>query len=217
MRRVAWWLVVGWLGAYAVVNLGMLLLAAMARRTGKDRRAHGAGWPNIHNLRVVDDRLVIGAQPTPEHYRELASRGVTGVINLRTGGPADPVRDDPALLASLGVHHASVPIPDGHAPTAAQLRQILDRVAQADGPSYVHCGGGVGRAGSVAAAYLAAHGQKPSVHELLAVGPPSLEQLWFLATCKPGKPADGAPAMIALASRLIDAPRRPYGRLRRRR
>lgn len=212
MRRA----VLVWGGLYAGVNLALLVAGAIARRAGKDRRAHGAGWPDVHNLRVVGGSLVVGGQPTREQYRELASHAVTAVVDLRAGGRADPIRDDPDHLRSLGLRHAAVPIPDGHAPTAAQVDEILGRIRQADGLTYVHCGAGVGRSGSVAAAYLAGRGQAPSVAEQIATGPPSLEQVWFVAACRAG--AIGCtPAFVGAASRLIDAPRVLYGQVARRR
>lgn len=205
-----------WSGLYAGLYLALLLAGALARRAGKDRRAHGAGWPDVHNLRVVGHGLVVGGQPTRQQYRELASHGVTAVVDLRAGGRADPIRDDPGHLRSLGLRHAAVPVPDGRAPTAAQVDEILGRIRQSDGLTYVHCGAGVGRSGSLAGAYLAARGQTPSVAEQVATGPPSLEQVWFVAASKAGA-VGRTPAVVAAASRLIDAPRLLWGRVRSRR
>ncbi|WP_406215152.1 hypothetical protein [Streptomyces canus] len=43
---------------------------------------------------------------------------------------------------------------------------------------FVHCGAGVGRTGTMAAAYLVKTGEQSSaVRRNLAVGPPSIEQI----------------------------------------
>jgi protein tyrosine phosphatase (PTP) superfamily phosphohydrolase (DUF442 family) len=200
-----------WLGLFLVVNLVILLSGVAARWAGKDPRIHGDGWPAITNLRVVDDRLLIGGETSPEQYRELAERDVTLVIDTRTGGRADASTDDPEQLAELGMDHMALPIPDGRAPTPAQIRRFLDLVATANGRVFAHCGGGVGRSTSLAAAYEAARGQDPSVLEQLATGPPTIEQIWFVATLRPNDPEHGISPVVASLSRVVDAPRGLYG------
>jgi len=123
----------GWLGLFLVVNLVILLSGVAAPWAGKDPRVHGDGWPGITNLRVVDDRLLIGGETSPEQYRELAERDVTLVIDTRTGGGADASTDDPQQLVALGMDYTPLPTPDGRAPTPAQIRRLLDLVATADG------------------------------------------------------------------------------------
>ncbi len=90
---------------------------------------HDDHWPDITNLRVVGDRLLVGGQTSPDQYRELAERNVTLVIDMRTGGVADLSTDDPQQLTALGVNHAELPVTDGHVPTPAQVRRFLDLVA----------------------------------------------------------------------------------------
>jgi uncharacterized protein (TIGR01244 family) len=200
-----------WLGLFAVVYLVLLGAGVVARWAGKDPRLHGQGWPAITHLRLVDDRLLVGGETTPEQYRELAEHGVTLVIDARTGGAADETTDDPRQLAELGIDYISMPIPDGRAPTTAQIRRFLDAVDDADGRVFAHCGGGVGRATSLAAIYEAAQGQDPSVLEQLATGPPSLEQIWFVATLSPDHPEHHISPAIAVVSRIVDSPRAVYG------
>src|SRR5512132_388204 len=114
----------GWLGLFLVVNLVILLSGVAARWAGNDPRVHGNRWPDITNLRVVDDRLLIGGETSPEQYRDLAERNVTLVIDTRTGGRADASSDDPRQLAELGLDYMALPIPDGRAPTPAQIRRF---------------------------------------------------------------------------------------------
>ena len=80
----------------------------------------------------------------------------------------------------------------------------------------MHCGAGVGRTGTMAAAYLVTTGRtsgEEAVERNLSVGPPSIEQLTFSARLgrdevrRPGAP------VVAL-SRALDAPRRLWVRVR---
>jgi uncharacterized protein (TIGR01244 family) len=200
-----------WLGLFVAVNLVLFGIGVAARWSGKDPRLHRDGWPAITHLRRVDDRLLVGGETTPEQYEELAEHGVMLVIDTRTGGAADESTDDPRLLEELGFDYISLPIPDGRAPTPAQTRRFLAAVADADGPVFAHCGGGVGRSTSLAAAYEAAQGQDPSVLEQLATGPPTIEQIWFVATLSPGHPEHQVNPAVAVVSRAIDSPRTVYG------
>jgi hypothetical protein len=73
---------------------------------------------------------------------------------------------------------------------------------------FVHCGAGVGRTGAMVASYLVATGQATALQALarnLAVGPPSLEQVWWTGTRDLGH---RPPAVIVGVSRFLDAPRR---------
>jgi uncharacterized protein (TIGR01244 family) len=155
--------------------------------------------------------LLVGGETTPEQYRELAERGVTTVVDTRTGGAADDSTDDPRLLAELGLDYRRLPIPDGRAPTPAQIRRFLDLVEAADGRVFAHCGGGVGRSTSLAAAYEAARGEDPSVLEQLATGPPTIEQIWFVATLRPDHPEHHINPAIPVVSRIVDSPRTVFG------
>jgi uncharacterized protein (TIGR01244 family) len=201
----------GWVGLFLAVHLVILLTGLVARWTGKDPRLHDDRWPGVTHLRQVDDRLLVGGQTTPEEYEGLAERGVTLVIDARAGGRADTSSDDPELLAELGLDHVSLPIPDGRPPTPAQTRRFLDLVESADGRVFAHCGGGVGRSTSLAAVYEAAQGQDPSTWEQLATGPPTIEQIWFVATLDPNQPEHRINPFVAIVSRIIDTPRTVWG------
>ncbi|MBI4260122.1 MAG: dual specificity protein phosphatase family protein [Actinobacteria bacterium] len=127
--------------------------------------------------------------------------GVTLVVDLVPGRG-----DDPAFLRDLGIEHLWLPLTDGHIPDAETVRRFLEAVESSRGAVYVHCGAGVGRSSSLAAAYLASVGRDPSLVEALAVGPPTLEQAWFIWSAEPGRPAGGNGWVTAL-SRFLDSPR----------
>ena len=217
LLRVVLGVAAGWLGGFVVVNVVVLLVGVVARWQGKDPQLRSNEWPGITHLRQVDDHLLVGGQTTLPEYKELAEHGVTLVVDVRPSGDRAGAnrdqRDNPEALREIGLDYVSLPIPDGRAPTPDQIRRFIDVVDSNEGRVFAHCGGGVGRSTSLAAAYEAAHGQDPSVMEQLAVGPPTLEQIWFVATLEPNHPEHGISPVVAIASRLVDAPRTLYGYL----
>jgi uncharacterized protein (TIGR01244 family) len=196
-----------WVGVFLVVNVFLLLTGVAARLAGKDPRLHDDSWPGIPNLRQVDDRLLVGGQPSDEDYRALAAKGITLVIDLRPGTDTGPRADDEEHLAGLGMRYAAVPVIDGRAPTPSQTRRFLELVRSNNGQVFAHCGGGVGRASSIAASYLAANGENPSVLEQVATGPPTIEQIWYVAALAPNHPEHGTNPVVATISRAVDMPR----------
>jgi uncharacterized protein (TIGR01244 family) len=201
-----------WLGLFLLLQVVLLVVGAAARGAGKDPQLHDDDWPDITHLRMVDDKLLFGGQTTEAEYRQLADHGVTRVIDVRGPQKFDQSgRDDPVVLDQLGLEYVALPITDGHAPTPAQIRRFLELVDEADGKVFAHCGGGVGRSTSFAAAYEASQDQDPSVLEQIAVGPPTLEQIWFVGTMRPGHPEHHISPAVAVVSRFVDAPRTLWG------
>lgn len=160
----------------------------------------------IHNFRIVDDRLWVGAQASEGQYRQLAARGVTLVVDLKTGAPGDE-RDDPAFIRSLGMDYVWLPVTDGHAPDADSVRRFLAAVRSAPGLVYLHCGGGVGRSSALQAAYEAARGLDPSVVDALSLGPLTVEQVWYIHSAASGRLPEGNPLVAALSRFVFDGPR----------
>ena len=154
------------------------------------------------------------AHPSRDAYFELAKRGVRTVVDLRA---EDDVRDDEVFLTGLGVRLIRTPIRDGQTPTTAQVDQFLEAIRSSEGTVLVHCGAGVGRTGTMAAAYLVRSGAatpRDALWRNLAVGPPSLEQISYVAGLANGF---AAPSLVVRAlSRTLDAPRRLWSRLRSR-
>ncbi|HEY8544270.1 MAG TPA: sulfur transferase domain-containing protein [Acidimicrobiales bacterium] len=216
--RLPLYLLGGWLGVFAVVQVTTVVAGAAARGAGKDPQLRADGWPAITHLRMVgegDDAVVFGAQPTLADYRALADQGVTTVIDLRENSPSpgNPNRDDPAALAELGIDYHPLPVIDGEAPSRDEIDEFLRIVDDADGIVFAHCSGGVGRSTTFAAIVQASRGQDPSVLEQVAVGPPTIEQMWFVGTLRPGEPRHRITPVVAVVSRVIDFPRRIWGLL----
>jgi protein-tyrosine phosphatase len=132
---------------------------------------HGLGvtatWAYDHGVRIVTGaplrrvseitpQLHVGGQYRPRGWRRLTARGITAVLNLRE--EFDDARFDPPRYLYL-------PTTDDYPPTVEALQAGVDFIArevERGGAVYVHCGAGVGRAPTMAAAYLVSTGLTPA-------------------------------------------------------
>lgn len=119
---------------------------------------------------IVPQRLAGMARPRAEDAAWLAEQGVTAVISL--------TEDLPSGLDALEQLH--VPVRDMTPPTLDQLHQsvaFIDAVARADGGVAVHCTAGMGRTGTVLAAWLIASGMPAAqaMQQVRALRPGSIE------------------------------------------
>lgn len=199
---------VGYLALWATGALGILALSYWARE-GTPAPAGTRTVRGVHHFQPVDTggRLWRGAAPSPAGYRALAGLGITTVVDLRA---EDLSADQLAGPGKAGLKAVRLPIRDGQTPRPEQVRRFLDVVARSSGPVFVHCGAGVGRTGAMAAAYLVRTGEQSSVSAVrrnLAVGPPSIEQIYYGLNLSPAE-AEQPPLPVVAVSRLVDAPRR---------
>ncbi|GAA2060769.1 hypothetical protein GCM10009801_02580 [Streptomyces albiaxialis] len=196
--------VLGYALLWGAGALGMLGLSLWARHDG---RTDGETVAGIRHFQRVDDGLWRGSAPGPSGYRELAARGVVTVVDLRA---EDLTPRQLAGPEEAGLRTVRIPVRDGQTPTADQSNAFLRVVLESDGPVFVHCGAGVGRTGSMAAAYLVRTGQtdgRQAALRMLAVGPPSVEQVYYALRLTPHD-AGQPPALVEWTSRALDAPRR---------
>lgn len=204
MRRK---LLTGVAGSIAFLILGNLAIFVFFQWASSSASASVTHIPGVENFRVVDDELLRGAAPSSAGYRGLATRGVEVVVDLRA---ERNLRWDQDLLDELGITRIAIPMRDGQIPTQAQVDRFLEIVGETDGKVFVHCGAGVGRTGTMVGSYLVAGGHADAAEALrfnLSVGPPSLEQINFVAMLDSddvGKPHP----LITAVSRILDGPRR---------
>jgi uncharacterized protein (TIGR01244 family) len=194
-------------GLIVVGNIGILFMSWWAQHTTPASTPQSV--QGVQNLQAVDDRLWRGAAPSHEGYRELARGGVRTVVDLRA---EDGAAAEGSVVSGLGMQYVHMPIRDGQVPEADQVAAFLRLVEQAPGPVFVHCGAGVGRTGAMVGAYQVARGVSPA-HALrrnLAVGPPSLEQVAFVAGLDRGDTFRPVSSGVTLLSRALDFPRRAW-------
>jgi predicted protein tyrosine phosphatase len=126
-------------------------------------------WATDHAVRIitgaplkaltqVTPHLRLGGQYRKRGWPRLVAQGITAVVDLRA-------EFDDSTAGIAPAHYLYLPTEDDHAPSLEQLHQgvefIESEIAQR-GQVYVHCGAGVGRAATMAAAYLVSTGLTPA-------------------------------------------------------
>ncbi|HEX2294104.1 MAG TPA: dual specificity protein phosphatase family protein [Actinomycetota bacterium] len=210
MRAITITAVFGLVAFLALGNLAIFTAMVWAKTTAPEQNV--AAPPGVINFQVVDDKVWRGSHPRDVTLEDLAARGVTTVVDLRA---EEGIHVDEKSLRRLGITRFSIPLRDGQVPSEAQVESFLSIVEHARGKVYVHCMAGVGRTGAMVAAYLVATGQEDPAGALrrnLSVGPPSLEQLAFVAELTPTD-ADRPNPVVTGLSRVLDAPRRIWSNI----
>ena len=201
VRMVAGRFLVGFI-VFMLVGNGVIVAVHLWAQKTADAQAVVAP-KGIHNFKVVDAKVWRGSRPTAAGYRSLVDRGVKTIVDLRAeAGLTRPT----GMLRRHDVKLVNIRMRDGQAPTDAQVDRFLRVVRRSEGKVYIHCMAGVGRTGTMVAAYLVEMKDASTLDALrrnLEVGPPSLEQLAFV-----GADIDEPNPVVTGVSRVLDAPRR---------
>ncbi len=111
----------------------------------------------VQSMSEITPQLHVGGQYRQRGWGRLGARGITAVVNLRI-----EFDDEAAGIAPR--RYLYLPTVDDTPPSLEHLRQGVDFIAEEterEGGVYVHCGSGVGRAPTMAAAYLVSTGSRP--------------------------------------------------------
>lgn len=154
-----------WLALLLAFIGGVVLFARSSSETAPPVRAVLVHIPNAH---LVDERILVGGQPTEDQLNTVASAGYRTVINLRP--EAEMIDwDEAAAATDLGLRYLSIPIAGGSDLTlqnAERLKTTLDQLD--DGPIVIHCSSG-NRVGALLA-LVAFHFEGASAAEALEFG-----------------------------------------------
>lgn len=115
------------------------------------RKSSGAPVWKLSKIRPF---LYVGGQHYPKGWQVMLDEGITGIINMREDYHDDVEK---GVASDYHLHLATrdnTPVPMDYLHQAADF--ILEQKEQG-GKVYVHCGVGVGRAPSAAAAYFIKH------------------------------------------------------------
>lgn len=108
----------------------------------------------LRRVSQITANMHVGGQYRRRGWSRMEARGVTAVINMRT-------EFDDKQVGIAPERYLHLPTVDDHAPSLGQLAEGTAFIASEigrDGQVYIHCGSGVGRAPTMAAAYLISTG-----------------------------------------------------------
>ncbi|MEN8150253.1 MAG: dual specificity protein phosphatase family protein [Planctomycetota bacterium] len=122
---------------------------------------------------LIENKLAASGMPWPEDLPLLAGAGIDSILSLTERSPFPDGTPN-------GTTHLHLPIADMTAPDRGTLTRAVDflRDRLEGGASVlVHCGAGLGRTGTVLAAYLVSEGIAPddAMHLVRAARPGSIE------------------------------------------
>jgi len=99
---------------------------------------------------VIPKQLAGSRYPDPNDLPEIYQQGIRAIVSLEE-------YENPGLIVRTGFDHLHLPIPDFTAPSIPQLKRMIGFISSMIDkykPVLVHCYAGIGRTGTVLAAYL---------------------------------------------------------------
>lgn len=108
---------------------------------------------------IVPFRFAVMSTPRDANDIGILSSDYIGIRHVITLTEETPLPAQWFRRAKRPIVHTFIPIPNYHPPSIEQMDLILRQFENEDNlPILVHCGGGKGRAGTIAACYIAAFG-----------------------------------------------------------
>lgn len=140
----------------------------------------GMPMPFVHPERRLNSGGPLEAYE--DELPELYSAGIRAVVSLLN------IPSDALVFESAGFAFLCLPVADGGAPTlekAAQFLRFVNQQRAAQRPVAVHCEAGLGRTGTMLAAYLISQGESAEaairrIREVEKVAVETLRQIQFL-------------------------------------
>ena len=117
-------------------------------------------------------RLLAGPYPdSADVLNALREEGVRTLINLTHRS------HDAGVMSALGLREVGLPVRDFTAPSPEILRTAVEVISSTDLPIAIHCRGGLGRTGTVVAAWLTSEGlaAEEAIARVRALRPGSIE------------------------------------------
>ena len=167
--------------------------------------AYARGIPYITGVPLlaysrVTPALYVGPQFRARGKPTLARAGITHIVNMRSEF------DDAArglTLSDAPARYCHLPTPDDRAPSPAHLAQgaaFIREAIRGGGKVYIHCSAGVGRAPTMAAAYLIGEGYAMDAalalirkaRPFIYLAPPQIQALRRLDAERPAAARDAA-------------------------
>jgi len=128
------------------------------------------------NFSWVDDKIAASAVPSEKHLRWLMENGINAILCLAE----EPVNMKEAQ--ALGMRYKHIPMKDHEPPTIEQLMQAVQYMKEMRERGYailVHCAAGMGRTGTVLAAFF-----------MLEKGMKAYEAIEYVRRLRPGSIED---------------------------
>lgn len=152
----------------------------------------------------IDEPILLGSSnPTEAELGALAVEGFSIVVSLLREDEQEPNYDQ-RNFDSLGYTYYPIPVRDFTAPAQEQMQEFVDLVEENAGRTkiLVHCWGGSGRTGTMAAAYLISRGftLRDAVERVRAARPTAIEtegQMDALRTWAGGAAGGSSPVGIS--------------------
>lgn len=171
--------------------------------------AYARGVPYITGVPIlrysrVTPALYVGPQHRANGKRALTQAGIAYILNMRSefdDAAHNLTLDAPpdGSPADARASYCHLPTPDDEAPSMAHLAQgiaFIESAIDSGGKVYIHCSAGVGRAPTMAAAYLIRRGYGAdaaldlirSARPFIAITPPQMRRLRELEALQTARP-----------------------------